>query len=447
MLLRFTVENWMSFRDKTTFSMIASRERQYSGHLANVAEYNVKLLPAAAIYGGNASGKSNLIKALRFAQELVTNVSKPDDAIPVNPFRLSDRLSDQPTKFTFEILVEKSIYEYSFSVTRKRVLEESLKRHIKTTEKILFLRQADNPNPMLDKQQYTDELAQKLLFAFQGTNDNQLFLTNSVTQKLTVFKPVYDWFEKTLILIEPDSRYGRLHEITDDRNVLYKQMTSRLCALDSGISSIQQEEFPTEAIPKWILNNVPEGETITIRNPEDSSYIFLNKKSGNVVARSLASYHKSDEGQKISFRLSDESDGTQRLIDLLPAFIHLEENQHPFVIVIDELDRSLHSLLTENLIGNYLASRTGASRSQLIFTTHDVQLMDQSLFRRDEMWVTERDRNGASKLIAFSEYKDVRKDKDIRKSYLQAGSEEFQESANRALKRTLKKAKPANACN
>ncbi len=418
MLLRFTVENWMSFRDKTTFSMIASREKQHSGHLANVAEYSVKLLPAAAIYGGNASGKSNLIKALRFAQELVTNVSKPDDAIQVNSFRLSNQLSDQPAKFTFEILVEKSIYEYSFSVIRKRVLEESLKRHIKTTEKRLFFRQAENSNPMLDEQQYTGELAKKLLFAFQGTNDNQLFLTNSVTQKQTEFKPVYDWFEKTLVLIDPDATYGKLHEITDDRNALYSQMTSRLCDLDSGISSLRQDEFPTKAIPKGILDSatglVAEGQTIRLRND-----IFLSKKDGNVFARRLASYHRSDDGKEIPFILSDESDGTQRLIDLLPAFILLEENQHPLVIVIDELDRSLHSLLTENLIGNYLASRTAAAQSQLIFTTHDVQLMDQSLFRRDEMWVTERDRNGASKLIPFSEYLDVRKDKDIRKSYLQ----------------------------
>jgi AAA15 family ATPase/GTPase len=117
--------------------------------------------------------------------------------------------------------------------------------------------------------------------------------------------------------------------------------------------------------------------------------------------------------------MRQESDGSRRVIDLLPAFLDMAAAQSSRVYVVDELDRSLHTLLTRQLLAGYLAACSPETRSQLLFTTHDVLLMDQKLMRRDEMWVTERDAEGGSSLFSFSEYKDVRYDKDIRRSYLQ----------------------------
>ena len=114
-----------------------------------------------------------------------------------------------------------------------------------------------------------------------------------------------------------------------------------------------------------------------------------------------------------------ESDGSQRVIELLPAFLDLATETSDAVYVVDELDRSLHTILTRRLLETHLSSCSAESRRQLLFTTHDVLLLDQNLLRRDEMWVTERDATGASTLISFGEYKDIRYDKDIRKSYLQ----------------------------
>ncbi|MFZ1085342.1 MAG: AAA family ATPase, partial [Terracidiphilus sp.] len=145
----------------------------------------------------------------------------------------------------------------------------------------------------------------------------------------------------------------------------------------------------------------------------------LHKRNGAVIARQLAPIHYGENGEEVPFNFSDESDGTRRLLDVLPAFLSLEERPNPPVFIIDELDRSLHSNLTRNLLEHFLDMRAESSQSQLVFTTHDTQLMTQDIFRRDELWVTERDQSGASKLVAFSEFKDVRKDKDIRKSYLQ----------------------------
>jgi uncharacterized protein len=130
-------------------------------------------------------------------------------------------------------------------------------------------------------------------------------------------------------------------------------------------------------------------------------------------------FHPKADGTEVKFEIRQESDGSQRVIDLLPAFLELSSQTAGKVFIIDEVDRSLHTLLTRRLLDAYLASCSTETRTQLLFTTHDVLLMDQQLLRRDEMWVAERDANGASSLLSISEYKDVRYDKDIRKSYLQ----------------------------
>jgi AAA15 family ATPase/GTPase len=124
------------------------------------------------------------------------------------------------------------------------------------------------------------------------------------------------------------------------------------------------------------------------------------------------------DGTEIPFEIRQEADGSRRIIDLLPAFLDLSNPGSKRVTIIDELDRSLHTLLTRHMIESYLSCCTPESRSQLLLTTHDALLMDQQLFRRDEIWVAERDVEGNSTLTPFSEFRDVRYDKDIRKSYL-----------------------------
>jgi len=408
----------MSFRDEATLDMVATREEQHAGHLTAIEKYGLKLLPVAAIYGANASGKSNLIKALSFAQKFIIDPPKAATAIPIKPFRLSKESSDHPTCFRFEILIGETIYDYRFSVIAKRVVHEELKQINKASEETLFRRLEGKLDPI---DQFPKNSA--LSFAFQGTQDNQLYLTNSVSQKLADFKLLYDWFEKSLIVILPNTRYGKLSEITDDDHPQFRIMAARLHDLDSGIAAFRQVDVPLErSLPKGLIDaiaaDLKEGQTISL-SPFREEGTFIRRKGGKVVARQLAPVHMGEKGEEILFTFSDESDGTRRLLDLIPAFLFLEEELGSATFVIDELDRSLHPNLTTNLIEHYLMQRTSLSHSQLIFTTHDAQLMTQEIFRRDEIWITERDQFGASKLAAFSEFKDVRKDKDIRKSYLQ----------------------------
>ena len=167
------------------------------------------------------------------------------------------------------------------------------------------------------------------------------------------------------------------------------------------------------------LFGIKEGMTVQLLyEPKNERYI-VTRKEGELRAKKLVTYHPKIDGTEIRFDIRQESDGSQRVIDLLPALLDLSSPTSKKVYVIDEIDRSLHTLLTRRLLEAYLAKCSAETRTQLLLTTHDVLLMDQQILRRDEMWVTERDADGSSNLNSFSEYKDVRYDKDIRKSYLQ----------------------------
>lgn len=421
MIISFSLENWMSFRDRVTFSMVASRERQHGNRVPKLDEYQTRVLPVAAIYGGNASGKTNFFKALNFAKTLVVKGTQPDSLISVNPFRLDAKGVEQPSRFGFELLIDESIYEFSFAVTHKVVLEEKLVAITSTSERVLYHRRDGELN-------FGGSLAndQFLLFAFKGTRDNQLFLTNSVSQKVDHFRPIHDWFKYTLTLVAPDSRFGPFEQFLDEKHPLYSTMNEILPQLDTGIVHLGGEEIPFENIPLLgplktkLQEDVKEGMTVRLRaEPINERFVVTRKKGGELIAKKLVTYHPKADGSEAKFEINEESDGSQRVIDLLPAFLELSVQISKKVYVIDEVDRSLHTLLTRRLLEAYLASCSTKTRTQLLLTTHDVLLMDQQLLRRDEMWVAERDATGASNLLSFSEYKDVRYDKDIRKSYLQ----------------------------
>ncbi len=419
MLINFTLENWRSFRKPAAFSMVASREKQHGERLARIDRYKLRLLPVAAIYGGNASGKTNFFAALNFARNLIVRGTRPDELIPVEAFRLDGESGQKATRFNFELLVDDTIYEYGFAVNQERVVEERLVEVRPTTEKELFVRNLDEISfdPALDKDQF-------LHFAFKGTRDNQLFLTNAVQQKVETFKPVYDWFKDNLVLVAPDSRFEPFEQFLQENSPLYSTMKKSLELLDTGVAELGGEEASFDSLPlpeplrNQLRSELKEGHTLRVMSPDHERFIFT-RKNGEIVAKKLVTYHQNQNGSLVKFEMAQESDGTQRVIDLLPAFLEVAARDSAKVYVIDEVDRSLHTLLTRQLVQGYLEACSPENRSQLLLTTHDVLLMDQDLLRRDEMWIAERDQEGGSSLLSFSEYKDVRNDKDIRKSYLQ----------------------------
>ncbi|MBF0461740.1 MAG: ATP-binding protein [Magnetococcales bacterium] len=418
MIVSFSLENWMSFRNQVTFSMVASRERQHGERVPKLGKYQTRVLPIGTIYGGNASGKTNFFKAISFSRTLVIKGTQPDSLIPVRPFRLDANGPEQPSRFAFVLLIDEVIYEFSFAVTRKAVLEEKLVKVMGNREQVLYDRREGKPN--FDNTLAKDQFLQ---FAFEGTRDNQLFLTNSVSQKVDHFRPVYHWFKDTLELVAPDSRFGSFEPFLEKEHPLYTTMNEMLPKLDTGIAYLGGDEMPfeslslPESLKTMLQEDVKEGMAVLIDSTKER--LLVTRKGDELIAKKLVTYHPKADGTEAKFEIHQESDGSRRVIDLLPAFLELSVPSSKKVYVIDELDRSLHTLLTRRLLDAYLASCSTTTRSQLLLTTHDVLLMDQQLLRRDEMWVAERDLSGASTLLSFSDFKDVRYDKNIRKSYLQ----------------------------
>ncbi len=423
MLINFSFENWRSFYESNSFSMVATSERQHGERIPRINKYRTRILPMAALYGGNASGKTNFCQALRFVKKMVVRGTgaEPDRFIDAEPFRLDKKAEEKPSRFTIEILVDEMIYELSFAVTRKKVLEEKLVQITSSSEKVLYDRKDKNIkfHSSLEKDEF-------LKYVFKGTRANQLFLTNTISQNNETFKPVYDWFKNNLVLIAPDTRFGAYGYYIDEENPLYGPMNELLTLLDTGIENLGGEEMPLEntAIPEELKEKlqeeVEENIPVLVMSPQKHKWYIVKRKNGDLIAKKLVTYHKNWEGEKIQFEMADESDGTRRIIDLLPAFLSLQAKDSKKVYVIDEIDCSLHTLLIKNLIESYLNFCSEATRSQLLITTHDLLLMDQDILRRDEMWVADRNRDGSTIMYSFSDYnKDVRHDKDIRKSCLQ----------------------------
>ncbi|MBQ9537367.1 MAG: AAA family ATPase [Desulfovibrionaceae bacterium] len=403
MLITFTLENWMSFRDRVVFSMIPSRERKHGDRVPKICKYNGRILPITVIYGGNASGKTNFFNALSFAKAFIVKGTQPENLIRVEPFRLDDSFLDKPSWFSFELLIGEIIYEFSFAVTRKLVLEEKLVVTTSSSEKVLYHRHDGRIN-------FHSSVEDGFLaFAFQGTRDNQLFLTNAVSQKVDKFKPVYDWFKNSLEMVAPDSRFGPFEQFPSEGTLLYEQMNYMLRKLDTGILHLDWDKIPIEnlSLPDSLMDilqeEIKEGETIRLLI-EPNFFCVVTRKDDELIALKLVTCHQKVDGTEVKFDFRRESDGSQRLINLLPAFLDLATVDSKKVYVIDEIDRSLHTMLTRCLIEVYLAKCNKNSRKQLLLTTQDLLLMDQKIFRLDEMWLTERDIDGASNLLSFSEF-------------------------------------------
>lgn len=420
MIVTFSLENWRSFRDRATFSMVAGRERQHGDRVPRTDRYQARVLPIAAIFGGNASGKTNLFRALNFARRLITiGTRNPSNRIPVEPFKLDEESAFRPSRFEFELLVEDVLYRYSFSVTHECVVEEALTKRTQRVETTLYKRNSSSirlyPSlPRLDR----------LQLAFDSTRANQLFLTNSVLLNIKEFAVVYDWFNDQLELVAPDSRFAPFEYLNGDVSQHHGRMNDTLAQLDLGVSRLDMEEVSlTQILPEKLIEDISENmrddQVALISGGPNGDRLLVTRKNGSLMAKKLVTFHQKVDGSEVKFEFRDESDGSQRVIDLLPAFLDLTSEICKKVYVIDEFDRSLHTILIRCLIEHYLSQCSRKSRSQLLFTTHDTQLIDQSLLRRDEMWITEMNRYGSSRLISFSEYQKIRNDKDIRKSYLQ----------------------------
>jgi len=429
MLIRYFVENFLSFNDQIEFSLIPGKGSLLRNHVVqgkNIRDINI--LRTALIYGPNSSGKSNLIKSIKFAQQLIVRGTRANQAIAIKPFKLLQENINKPSKFQFDFKYKEKIYSYSFSVNFNAILEEYLYEIKSKKPSLIFERKIQQDNKSLitfDKKISKKQKDRDFLnFVAEGTRPNQLFLTESIQRNVPFFASVYEWFARVLVIIFPETKPMSIEYIIGKNEAVTKNYNEILSKFDTGVTELKTQKYNLEkqvtGIPEEIIATLKKdldtpNKKAIIGSSNNDRYFAYKEQSGELVALKLIAKHKiKDTDKYIDFELMDESDGTRRIIDLLPALSNLLASERIFII--DELDRSLHPNLSRKIMEMFL-NNEGSRKSQLIATTHESSLLDLKLLRKDEIWFVEKDSNYASKVYSLEEFK-PRYDKDIRRGYL-----------------------------
>ncbi len=408
MLLEFSVTNYRSINKRVTLSLVASKDETHAENTFPVeGGADLSLLKSVAIYGANASGKSNLLRALSFMMRFVrTSASEGQrgDPIDVEPFKLDPETAKQPSEFELAFILDGERYVYGFMADQERVYEEWLTAARKKP-RVLFRRSSDGDFYFGPSWRG----ARRKLAAM--TRPNALFLSVAVQFANTTAEPVFDWFRDSLRAIsdEPETESEMLFTINmfaQDED-FPKHLARFIKDADIGIDRFGLERVPLserllelpERLRKPFLSGLPQEHQDILQDAYDHD---------------VKSFHTSTDGSEVVFDLRrDESAGTVRLFALAGPFLHVLSKG--CVLLVDDIASKLHPLLTRFLIDEIHRASTG---SQLIFTTHDCSLLDSGLFRRDQIWFTEKDRPGATDLYSIWDYK-PRKDENFRTGYLQ----------------------------
>lgn len=432
MLLSFTVENWMSYRDEATLNLTASLERQYKETLAKLPGFrSKKALPIAAVYGGNASGKTGIFKGLAALKEMVTRDHGVSGLLPVERFMLEQGSSLKPTVFDITFLANDVVYRYVVEATENAISYESLELLSDKGSTDVFERNEEEGEASYAFCDAFFTSSDHCPYVAKTTRANQTFLGNAVAQNVTELEAAYRWFSNTLELVGVESHAASFATAACSRRDFLKYAGNTLSRLDTGIMGLVGERVDLDALPKdrelrQRVASLDPAQLLTVvmektAGDYDFDMFTVHTEEGRPVVERLRTTHMGPDGQAHSFGLGMESSGTQRLMGLLPMLFDLQsagEAAEPKVYVVDELDRCLHTMLTAHLIRDFLSTCGPSTRKQLLFTTHDLLLMDQSLMRRDEMYIAQRGADGCSELIGLAEFDGIRYDKDLIRSYL-----------------------------
>ena len=442
MLIQFTIQNFLSFRDEVTFSMVGvNSDNQHVDHLSNnkAGEGN-SILPLAAVYGANAAGKSNLVKAISFVKELVVEGTRPEQLIPVPTFKLGD-YSKKSSKFELIFTHKGSQYSYGFRLNKEQILEEWLhgipqgrKKEIMYFERITSTSTKKETTveygTILKGRSPINGVSTKrhlnLEFIAIGTRFNQLFLTEAVDRSVKELMPVFNWFKKILTIISAEVDCTSLETGVHGNESFTDFLSKFLKSAGIGIDSISTEKVEVDidqhflSMPKYLRDKLSQdldkNLEVMVENSWGGRSILSKDDDGQIILMRLMTKHLSEDGNLVNFSLEEESEGTQRLIHLIPSLFLLQQDIEA-VIFLDELDRRLHPLLSRYFVETAISCR--AEGNQLIFTTHDTNLLNLDLLRRDEIWFVEKDTQGVSSCYSLAEFK-IRSDLKIEKGYLNA---------------------------
>lgn len=438
MIIRFEVENILSFNKKQSFSMIPGSPQKKKDHI--FSSNGVKLLKLSAIYGGNASGKTNLVKSIDLFRFIV--IRKVPTNITSSYFREKDENKDKPSKFEIEFIKNDSIYAYGLEIicSQRKIISEWLYKLSpeKDLEECIYERKLINDtykfNGNSDIIHGEDNARLDFITKDLEKNVNTLLLTEMNRNKkiekdsaLYFFKEVFDWFANDLSIYFPDDPITNFDYVLRGDNNKNEEINKLITSFDTGISNITVEKTNVdeqeERLPKGLIEEIVNGYREKSNNSND-------KKNGAVQMRTKEDFYQitnisnddyeletiklchGNKSAKYDFR--EESDGTRRLFDLIDILLTKEDNK---IFIVDEIDRSLHPNLTYQFVELFFEIAR-KKNIQLIFTTHESKIMDLELVRQDEIWFVERNKHNESELYSLDVFKE-RYDKRIEKAYLE----------------------------
>jgi AAA15 family ATPase/GTPase len=433
MLIKITVENFKSFDNKEELSMISSSKIQSNkNHRLKIKQ--TTLLKNAVVYGANASGKSNLVKTIAFVKTVLM------EGLPVNSVndfcRNKAENRDRESFFELQFTVGDKFYAYGFSavLSQRKIMEEWLYELMQDgSAHNLFIREGSKA-PVLGEgvNPTTQEKNRFAVYSedFAG-HDTQLFLTEmnrgkkySASSKMLFFSQTFNWLINNIIVINPSIGISNTDAYYSEESL--ESISNLIQTFDTGVSEIKTKEITVDEMSKMIpaellseifaslkrqmqMTNLPQIQ-MTWRIDEGFFNIRIKENSEPEITTLVLKHGKSI----FDFNFAEESDGTKRLFDLVDMLMTKREDT---VFVVDELERSLHPKLTEHFLKLFMEAHDG-ERMQIIFTTHEDTIMDQELFRRDEIWFIERGVDNASKIYSLDRFKE-RYDKKLSKAYLE----------------------------
>ncbi|MEQ9553479.1 MAG: ATP-binding protein [Coleofasciculus sp. G3-WIS-01] len=415
MLVEFSVENYRSFKERQTLSMVASEDEAMlsSNSFPMPRTKDLRLLTSAVIYGANASGKSNLLRAMQTLRNIVVSSAsrmQKRDKFDVQPFLLDAECQKRPTDLEVIFIHDKIRFEYGVSLDENRVYEEWLLAYPKKRAQTWLSRtyKPDNPDFQAD-----DGYEWSFGAGLKGEKEriknfvrsNSLFLSHAAQNNHPQLTKLFDWFEEKLNMISPliSPYFSGLY--TADRcekdKEFYQKVVNLLIQADPDISDIKIEmrPFSLTSEGKKAINNTP--------FPYWEQFKDMKIPDIKIIHRTM------DSEQKVTLNLEDESEGTKRLFELAEPLESVLDGE---ILMIDELDRSLHPLLSTALVKRFNNPNRNKNQAQLIFTTHDTSLLDGEIFRPDQIWFTEKDKS-MTKLYSLHEFKPC-EDESLQKGYL-----------------------------
>lgn len=415
MLLQFSIKNFRTFKGKATLSLIASNYDKDTREEENVfyeETFGLRLLKSAVIYGANASGKSKLLEALAFMRYFALNSSKESqqgEAIQVDPFRLSTETEHEPSEFEVVFLYQQALYRYGFEATKDKIVSEWLFHKPKTKEVELFYREGNTCHT------HERGFTKGAMVVKEGlVRDNALLISVAAQFNEKKAIDVLDWFKRLKMLsgLNESGYQGFTMGKTETQEHKLK-ILALLQAADLGIQDIK--------LQKLDMDNFPKGMPTELR---DKIIREMKEENKEYFSDVLTTHKKYDSDNKatseaVHFSLADdESSGTRKFFALTGPVLDVVENG--FTLVVDELDSKLHPNLVAKIVSLFNSKELNRKNAQLIFNTQDTHLLSAQLFRRDQIWFTQKNKFGEANLYSLADFKsdEVRKIEPFEDNYI-----------------------------